>query len=58
MSEIERATQDYEKRIEKLTNELEVLKRTVQIQHDTINRLMDAYITKQTKGKPPVNVKK
>ncbi len=50
--------EEYEKALNELQKEVSVLRKTVQIQHTTINRLMDAVVAKEQKTKAPSNVKK
>lgn len=47
-----------EYRVEELIAQIEILKKTIQVQHDTINRLMDTYVLKDKESKPPKNVRK
>lgn len=44
--------------IEELLLQLEILKKTIQVQHDTINRLMDTYVLKEKTAKVPKNTRK
>ena len=36
---------------EELLAQIEILKKTIAVQHTTINRLMDTYVLKSNKGK-------
>ena len=58
MFENEKTIEEYEKTIKELQKELTVLRRTVQLQHETINRMIDNFITKEAKAKSPSNLKK
>lgn len=44
--------------IEELLAQIEILKKTIQVQHETINRLMDTYVLKVKTSKSPKNTRK
>lgn len=44
--------------VEELLAQIEILKKTIQVQHETINRLMDTYVLKVKTAKAPKNTKK
>lgn len=44
--------------IEELLLQIEIMKKTIQVQHDTINRLMDTYVLKEKSAKAPKNTRK
>lgn len=58
MYDNEKTIEEYEKTIKELEKELSVLRRTVQLQHETINRMIDNFISKDAKSKSPNNLKK
>lgn len=45
--------------VEELLAQIEIMRKTIQLQHATINRLMDAYVLKNTssitRGRKPKN---
>lgn len=44
--------------VEELIAQIDIMKRTIQVQHDTINRLMDTYVLKTKPAKQPKNQRK
>ena len=41
--------------VEELLVQLEIMKKTIKVQHETINRLMDTYVLKEKSSKNPKN---
>ncbi len=44
--------------IDELLAQIEIMKKTIKVQHETINRLMDTYVLKEKSAKPPKNSRK
>lgn len=44
--------------VEELLVQIEIMKKTIKVQHETINRLMDTYVLKDKSTKPPKNSRK
>lgn len=44
--------------VEELLMQIEIMKKTIQVQHETINRLMDTYVLKKKNPKAPKNMRK
>ena len=45
-------------KVEELLAQIEIMKKTIKIQHETINRLMDNYVLKERTQKVPKNSRK
>lgn len=44
--------------VEELLVQVEIMKKTIQVQHETINRLMDTYVLKSKPAKQPKSPRK
>lgn len=44
--------------VEELLVQIEIMKKTIKVQHETINRLMDTYVLKDKSIKIPKNSRK
>lgn len=44
--------------VEELLAQIEIMKKTIKVQHETINRLMDTYVLKEKTSKAPKNSRK
>lgn len=44
--------------VEELLAQIEIMKKTIKVQHETINRLMDSYVLKERSQKVPKNSRK
>lgn len=44
--------------IEELLLQIEIMRKTIQVQHETINRLMDTYVLKKKSTKTPKSIRK
>ncbi|MBQ2706487.1 MAG: hypothetical protein IJF60_06715 [Agathobacter sp.] len=44
--------------VEELLAQIEIMKKTIKVQHETINRLMDTYVLKEKTFRVPKNFRK
>jgi len=44
--------------VEELLAQIEIMKKTIKVQHETINRLMDTYVLKEKPFRVPKNSRK
>lgn len=44
--------------VEELLLQIDIMRKTIQVQHETINRLMDTYVLKKKTTKAPKSIRK